>query len=63
MPLSKSEILAANDARRRAAGLVRCVVWVPERERERLARYVTTYLSGEYSPKPSRAPSKRSGRS
>ena len=52
----KAEILAANDARRRAEGLVRCVVWVPERERQRLARYVTTYLSGEYSPQPPKGP-------
>ena len=56
---SKAELMAETNARRRAEGLVSCVVWIPERERDRLARYVTTYLSGIYVPKPSK---RRKGR-
>lgn len=47
----KAEIVAERTAERKAAGLVKAVVWIHPRDRERLGRYVRERLAGEYTPR------------
>lgn len=51
-PTKQAIAMAQKAAERKSRGLYRCVVYIPDDERERLSFYVETRLGGEYRPKP-----------
>jgi len=48
---TRAQAVADKHAARLHKGLKRCVVYVPEHEKERLGRYVVQRLGGEYQPR------------